>query len=88
VNPVIQAMINQKINQVTGTELFDQAVQFNIPISKSQSEKVAKRVCGKNIDLFHPDGQAKLKAIFIDELGPGLASELDQKFKALMAKYQ
>lgn len=87
-HPVIQAMVNQKMNQVTGKELFEQAVQFKIPITKSQSENIAQRVRGKNIDLFHPDGQTMLRTILTDELGPGPAHELDQKFKELIAKYQ
>ncbi|WP_010632200.1 DUF2624 family protein [Sporolactobacillus vineae] len=87
-HPVIQAMINQKMNQVTGKELFEQAMRFNIPVSRTQSERIANRVRGKNIDLFHPDGQTKLRAILIDELGQDAASALDQKFKEMLAKYQ
>ncbi len=87
-HPMIQAMINQRINQVSADELFSQATQFNIPISRNQAARVAARVRGKNIDLFHPAGQEKLRQIFIEELGPALAQELDRRFKQLMAKYQ
>lgn len=87
-HPMIQAMINQRINQVSADELYEQAIQFNIPITRNQAARVAGRVRGKNIDLFQPAGQERLRRIFIEELGPVLAQELDQKFKQLMAKYQ
>lgn len=87
-HPVIQAMINQKMNQVTGKELFEQAVRFNIPVSQAQAKRIADRVRGKNIDLFHPDGQMIVRTTLIDELGQDTARELDRKFKEILAKYQ
>lgn len=86
-HPVIQAMVNQRINQVQPDELYQHAVQFNIPISKNQASRIARRVHGKNIDLFHPSGQQKLSHILTEEIGPDLASKLEQRFKELIKKY-
>ncbi|MDD9147570.1 MULTISPECIES: DUF2624 family protein [unclassified Sporolactobacillus] len=85
---MIQQIVNQRINQVTAEELYRQAVQYGIPISKNQAARVAGRVHGKNINLFDPADQRKLRRILVEELGPKLAEDLNRRFEDLMIKYQ
>lgn len=87
-HPMIQQIVNQRINQVTADELYQQAVQFGIPISKDQAARVAGRVHGKNINLFDSAGQKTLRQILVEELGQNMAERLNRRFEELMAKYQ
>jgi hypothetical protein len=86
-NPLIQAIINKRVNSVTADELFQQARQYQIPVSKNQAKRIASRVQGKNLDLFHPNGQLALRRILDDEIGPDLAEKLQQQFNKIIDQF-
>ncbi|MFT8317526.1 MAG: DUF2624 family protein [Sporolactobacillus sp.] len=86
-NPFIQQIVNQRINQVTAEELYQQAAQMQIPVSEEQARQIADQVRGKNIDLFATSGQQTLLAILKRELGPEMADELYQYFQQIMEKF-
>ncbi|RYM02226.1 DUF2624 family protein [Sporolactobacillus sp. THM7-7] len=86
-HPVIQQMVNQRINQVTADELYQYAVKYGISITKSQAVRISSRVRGKNIDLFSTSGKAALQRILSEEMSPGQAAELKKRFEELVDKY-
>ncbi|MFX3616069.1 MAG: DUF2624 family protein [Sporolactobacillus sp.] len=87
-NPFIQQIVNQRINQVSAEELYQQAAQMQIPVSEEQARQIADQVRGKNIDLFTTSGQQTLMAILKRELGPEMADELYQYFQQIMEKFK
>lgn len=87
-NPFIQQIVNQRINQVSAEELYQQAVQLNLPVSKAQAERIAEQVHGKNINLFEASGQQTLLAILSEELGPETANELYLYFQQILEKFK
>ncbi|CAM3107397.1 DUF2624 family protein [Sporolactobacillus spathodeae] len=87
-NPFIQQIVNQRVNQVTAAELYEQAKQLNLPLQLEQAERLAEQVHGKNIDLFHPEGQNEMIAILSSEVGAETAHALFQRFKDIIDKFQ
>ncbi|RYL91596.1 DUF2624 domain-containing protein [Sporolactobacillus sp. THM7-4] len=87
VHPMIQQIVNQRVNQVSADELYQYAGKYGIPITKNQAARIASRVHGKNIDLFSLSGQSKLQKILSEEIGPQLASELKKRFEQLVGRY-
>ncbi|MCI1856550.1 MAG: DUF2624 domain-containing protein [Sporolactobacillus sp.] len=87
-HPMIRSVINQKINQVEGEELYRQALRLAIPVSRAQADRIAARVRGKSIDIFQPDDQVTIRQILTDELGPKMARELERRFNELISKFE
>jgi hypothetical protein len=82
-NPIIEQLVIQKMNQITSEELYQYARQYNIPVTKQQAANVARRVQNKNINAFQPAGQKQLRLILDEEIGPVLAESLQKQFEQL-----
>jgi len=85
-NPIIQQLVNTRINQVTGSELYQYAKQYGVSVKPEQAEAIAKRVRGKNINIFDDGERKKALTILSQELGPELTSKLNQLFEQLVLK--
>lgn len=82
-NPIIEQLVIQKMNQITPAELYQYARQYTIPVTKQQAANVARRVQNKNINVFQPAGQKQLRLILDEEIGPELAESLQKQFEQL-----
>lgn len=73
-------MVNYKVNLITGDELYKYAKQFKVKLSKSDAEKIAKYVRGKNLNIF--DDQVRTKAIkeIAKITSPETAREINRVF--------
>ncbi|MFT8362112.1 MAG: DUF2624 family protein [Sporolactobacillus sp.] len=87
-NPFLQQLINQRLNQVTATELYDQARQMSIPLNQDQADRLAEHIHGRHLDLFREEDQAQLLALLTDELGEQTANDLFMQFKKVVDKFK
>ncbi|MCO7175701.1 DUF2624 domain-containing protein [Sporolactobacillus kofuensis] len=82
-NPFIEQMVIQKMNQLTPDELLHYAVQYGIPITEEQASQVTKRIHNKQINPFKPEGQKQLRKILDEVIDPELAESLEKQFEQL-----
>ncbi|MDN3955402.1 DUF2624 family protein [Sporolactobacillus laevolacticus] len=82
-NPFIEQLVIQRMNQLTPGELYQYASQYNIPVTKQQASNIAMRVQNKNINPFKPDGQQTLRKILNEEIGTELTEILEKQFEHL-----
>lgn len=82
-NPFIEQIVIQRMNQLTPGELYQYASQYNIPVTKQQASNIAMRVQNKNINPFKPDGQQTLRKILNEEIGTELSEILEKQFEHL-----
>ena len=77
---MIKNMVNFKINVITAEELLKYAGQFNISITKSEAEKMAKYLRGKNFDIFDDRDRSKIIREVAKIAGRDKAMELNKLF--------
>ncbi|MBS4199687.1 DUF2624 domain-containing protein [Bacillus sp. FJAT-49732] len=77
---LIQNMINMKVNVITADELLKYAGQYNINISRSQAEKVAAFLRGKNFDIFNDQTRSQIIREVAKIAGPKTAKEINKLF--------
>lgn len=73
-------MINMKVNVITADELLKYAGQYNINISRSQAEKVAAFLRGKNFDIFNDQTRSQIIREVAKIAGPKTAKEINKLF--------
>ncbi|MBS4217134.1 DUF2624 domain-containing protein [Bacillus sp. FJAT-49711] len=76
----IQNMINMKINVITTDELLKYAGQYNIKLSRVQSEKIAAFLRGKNFDVFNDKTRSQIIREVAKIAGPNTAKEINKLF--------
>ncbi|MBM7650022.1 hypothetical protein JOC78_003006 [Bacillus ectoiniformans] len=77
---LIQHMINQKAQAITGKELLKYAKQLNIPLSEDEAEKVAACVRKRRVDLFNEKERAQLLREIAKATSPQTARQINRVF--------
>ncbi|MGE8206226.1 DUF2624 domain-containing protein [Heyndrickxia sp. NPDC080065] len=77
---LLQNVINYKINIITGDELLKYAKQFNVRLSKSDADKIAAHLRGKNFNVFDDQQRTKIIKDVAKIAGPETAKKINQIF--------
>lgn len=77
---MIKNMVNLKINMITADDLLKYGGQFNISISRSEAEKIAKYLRGKNFDIFDDRDRTTIIKEVAKIAGRDKAMELNKLF--------
>ncbi|MBM7716279.1 DUF2624 domain-containing protein [Siminovitchia sp. FSL H7-0308] len=75
---LLKNMVNFKVNMITGNELLKYANQFNIQLSKTEAEKIATYLRGKNFDIFDERIRTKIIREVAKITGPKTAKEINK----------
>lgn len=81
---LIETVINQKVNNITGEELMKYGKQFNISISSDQAEKIAQYLRGRNVNIFNNEDRSKVIKEIAKIAGPKTAKKVNELFLLFM----
>lgn len=82
---IFENIINHKIHTITPTELLKYSKQFKIPISDTESEKLAQHLNSKKVNIFNPAERSQLIRELATITSPATAKEVNNLFN-LFAK--
>ncbi|MFD1705422.1 DUF2624 domain-containing protein [Siminovitchia sediminis] len=77
---LIKNMVNYKLNIITADDLMRYASEFNIQVTRSQAEKIAGYLRGKNFDLFDDHVRGQVIREIAKITGPKTAREINRLF--------
>jgi len=81
---LIETVINQKVNNITGEELMKYGKQFNISISSDQAENIAQYLRGRNVNIFNNEDRSKVIKEIAKIAGPKTAKKVNELFLLFM----
>lgn len=77
---LFENIINHKLSNITGAELLKYAKQFQIPVSKTDADKIAQYLRGKKINIFNDSDRAKVIKEIAKIAGPDTAKQVNKLF--------
>ncbi|AGK54943.1 MAG: hypothetical protein K0S25_1315 [Bacillus sp. (in: firmicutes)] len=77
---IFENIINYKLKSITAEELLKYANQFQLKLSKSQAEKIAKYLRGSSLNIFQDAQRAQVIKDIAKIAGPETAIEINKLF--------
>ncbi|WP_147532379.1 DUF2624 domain-containing protein [Bacillus marasmi] len=77
---IFENIINYKLKTITRDELLKYANQFNINLSKAQSETIARYLRGTTLNIFNDSERAQVIKEIAKIAGPETAREINKLF--------
>lgn len=77
-NPLIQQMVNQKINSLTKEDLLSLSVQYQMPINEKQAEKVINILRSEKINIADEQQCKRILYRLQTEVDPYVSSLITQ----------
>lgn len=77
---IFENIINYKLKSITAEELLKYANQFQLKLTKSQAEKIAKYLRGSNLNIFQDAQRAQVIKDIAKIAGPETAIEINKLF--------
>jgi uncharacterized protein YlxP (DUF503 family) len=83
-NPLVQQMVNYKLNHLTVDELLNLSKKYNITISRLQAQKVVQILKREKIDIANIKQRQKILATIGKEINPQLMKQIDMLLNQLL----
>ncbi|MEI5905820.1 DUF2624 domain-containing protein [Bacillus spongiae] len=77
---LIQHVINQKMNRISGEELLKYAKQYSVKLSIKEANQIAQYLRGKNYDVFDDQQRSHIIKQLAKISGPKTAREVNRLF--------
>ncbi|MBU8905690.1 DUF2624 domain-containing protein [Desertibacillus haloalkaliphilus] len=83
-NPVLQQMINAKLNSITKAELMQLSQQYQLPITERQAERIIQILRAEPIDILNEKQRERI----INQIKTEIDQETAKKAEQLLQQFQ
>ncbi|WP_246589277.1 DUF2624 family protein [Desertibacillus haloalkaliphilus] len=84
INPVLQQMINAKLNSITKAELMQLSQQYQLPITERQAERIIQILRAEPIDILNEKQRERI----INQIKTEIDQETAKKAEQLLQQFQ
>ncbi|RBW70527.1 DUF2624 family protein [Bacillus taeanensis] len=83
-NPIVQQMVNYKLNHLTIDELLELSKKYNVTITRVQAQKVIQILQREKVDIANLKQRQRILTTIGKETNPRLMKQIDMLLTQLL----